>query len=124
MVFEELMMAIHFGVQRDIGFATLPADGEVDSCSDLLIGWGMRGRIGVPRIKTRATTVLQELLPERNYSAKIASLPGPLLMVNGRDWCENVSLSDGGNSKAASGQQKYRNNVERNVSLRTPRRYR
>jgi hypothetical protein len=124
MVFEELMMAIHFGVQRDVGFATLPADGEVDSCSDLLMGWGMRGRIGVPRVKTRAITVLQELLPERNYSAKIASLPGPLLMVNNRDWCENVSLSDGGNSKAASGQQKYRNDVERNVSLRTPRRYR
>jgi hypothetical protein len=68
--------------------------------------------------------VLKELLPERNYSAKIASLPGPLLMVNNRDWCENISLSNGGNSKVASGQQKYRNDAERNVSLRTPRGYR
>jgi hypothetical protein len=124
MLFEELMMAIHFGVQRDVGFASLPAGGEVDSCSDLLIGWGMRGRIGVSRVKTRATLVLKELLPERNYSAKIASLPGPLLMVNNRDWCENISLSNGGNSKVASGQQKYRNDAERNVSLRTPRGYR
>lgn len=124
MLFEELMMAIHFGIQRDVGFATLPTNGEVDSCDDLLIGWGMRGRIAVPRVKTRAVMVLKELLPGRNYNTKIASLPAPLLMVKNRDWCENVSLSNGGNFKATPGQQKYRVETRRNVSLHTPRRHR
>lgn len=124
MLFEELMMGIHFGIQRDVGFASLPADGEVDGCSDLIIGWGMRGRITLPRVQTRANRVLKELLPERNYSAKVNQLPAPLLMVKGNDWCENVSLSSGVNSKATAGQQKLRGGVKRDVPLYTPRRYR
>jgi len=124
MLFEEVMMAIHFGIQRDVGFATLPADGEVDSCSDLVVAWGMRGRIAVPRVKTRLNQVLKELLPQRNYSAQVAGLPATLMMVKGRDWCDNVSLSGGSNAKAAPGQQKSKAVAQRKVSLRTPRRYR
>lgn len=124
MLFEEMMMAIHFGVQRDVGFASLPAGGEVDACSDLVMAWGMRGRIAVPQVKARVNQVLKELLPERNYSAKVSGLPVPLKMVRGRDWCDNVWLSTASSSKVAPGQGIFRAVSERKVSLRTPRRYR
>ena len=124
MLFEEAMMAFHYGMERDVGFASLPEEGEVESCSDLLIDWGMRGRIAVPQVKTRVNQVLKELTPAKDYAEQIAALPAPQMMVNGEDWCDNVSLTGGSSSKAISGAQKARVSAKRKVSLRTPRRYR
>jgi hypothetical protein len=95
MLFEEAMMAIHYGIRRDVAFTTLPDEDIVEpACSDYRVGWGMRGRIATPQLEDRVRQVLGELLPERDYSFELANLPVPLLMDTSRDWCENRVLGE------------------------------
>ena len=55
MLFEEAMMAIHYGFSRDMAFTTVPADAaEERRCSDYQVGWGVRGRIAEEQVISRA----------------------------------------------------------------------
>ncbi len=93
MLFEEAMMAIHYGFARDVAFTSVP-DGPVEQarCADYRVGWGVRGRIATSQVLRRATQAVEALLPERDYAAELAGLPGPLAMDTRRDWCENLRL--------------------------------
>ncbi len=89
MVFEEFMMARHYGLIRDVAFASWPAGNEDDwVCDDFRVRWGVRGRVGEPAIVDRLELVLDELLPELNFSAELAALPRPTPMVVGSGWCD------------------------------------
>lgn len=93
MLFEEAMMKIHFDVQRDVAFTNLPPDGiEEPLCSDHIVAWGVRGRIGAAHVKPRLNLVLGELLPNRNYSGVVDGFEKPIPMRRGRDWCDNLVL--------------------------------
>ncbi len=95
MLFEEAMLAIHYGIERDVGFGDVPDGGVANSCADNKIAWGVRGRIGAPQIKDRVKQVILALLPERLYGAQIDALAAPKIMDSNRDWCENLVLGDG-----------------------------
>lgn len=97
MLFEETMMAIHFGVTRDLAFTSQPASpqGAVLSCENFQVGWGVRGRIAASQVLPRAKNVIVQLLPERNYLSQMDRFPAPIAMDTSRDWCENLLLAQG-----------------------------
>jgi len=105
MLFEEAMMAIHYGVQRDVAFASLP-DPELSeediSCADYIVGWGVRGRLTAPRVLPRVKQVVNGLLPERSYNGKLNQLPKPLAMRKKKDWCDNLVLGDAALARSVS----------------------
>jgi hypothetical protein len=92
MLFEETMMKYHFDIDRDVAFtSTPPANSDV--CSDFVVGWGERDRIGDPAVKKRAEFVASRILPDEDLSAFFADLPAPTLMTAGLDWCQNLVLA-------------------------------
>jgi hypothetical protein len=94
MTFEEAMMQLHFDVQRDVGFTSVPGAAIADpQCDDYIVGWGVRSRVSEPQIEDRLLLIVANLLPERNYGAKVAAFPAALQMVSGKDWCESLGLS-------------------------------
>ncbi|MFK8048865.1 MAG: hypothetical protein AB8B81_10565 [Halioglobus sp.] len=104
MLFEESMMAIHYGFSRDVAFTTVPESNEDDDCSDYRVGWGVRGRIAEPQVSLRARDIVSKLLPERDYTQELTTLPTPVSMDITRDWCDNIDLS--GNADAQSARVK------------------
>lgn len=92
MAFEEAMMKIHFDVDRDIAFVNAPS--TPTSCNDYTIGWGVRHRVGEPRVKARAEQAIESLLPQRDYSAELADFPTPLELPAGKGWCETEQSVD------------------------------
>lgn len=101
MLFEETMMAYHFGYERDIAFTVLP-EGENVSCPDYLVKWGSRGRIGEDWVRQRAQYVTEGLLPNADLSAFFGSLPQPKAMAVDVDWCRNINLGQQRNQMQAS----------------------
>lgn len=95
MLFEEAMMKLHYGAERDIVFANLPAanDTAVD-CDDYTVGWGMRNRLGDPAVKPRAQWVVEHLLTERDYSILFDTLEPARPIPNGLGWCTSASFED------------------------------
>lgn len=93
MLFEEFMMHLHYGFERDVAFTTVPDEGDNDTdCSDYRVGWGVRGRIGSSQLQSRLEAVLSELLPERDYTTEVALLPLPRSMNTNLDWCQNIDF--------------------------------
>ncbi|WNC72433.1 thrombospondin type 3 repeat-containing protein [Thalassotalea psychrophila] len=84
-LFEELMMSIRYGVQRDTAVTS-------GSDTGYIVTWGQRGRVGKQGIKERASYVAGHLMPELN-SSLIDVLPNPKLMTSGLDWWDNLSIS-------------------------------
>ncbi|MEH6519255.1 MAG: hypothetical protein V7742_21465 [Halioglobus sp.] len=93
MLFEEAMMAVHYGFQRDIAFVTPPPPEVINlRCEHFPVGWGSRGRINAAQVLPRTQWVVGEMLPERDYRNQLAGLPGPVLMRPGQNWCDNLFL--------------------------------
>ena len=93
MLFEEMMMYVNYGISRDVAFTTVPTEDDPDvTCSDYVVRWGVRNRIGAPQVVPRLQRVLEELLPDRDFTAELLGLPTPTPMTAGRDWCANLDL--------------------------------
>lgn len=90
MLFEEAMMKIHFNMDRDIGFAHAT---NSPYCADNILGWGMRNRLGAEGIKVRAQWVVEQLLPERDYSLYFDTFPEPRELQVGVSWCDSDTSS-------------------------------
>lgn len=103
MLFEEVMMKHHFGVDREIAFTDAPPEDAF--CDAYVVRWGVRNRIGDPLVKTRAELITQQLLDRNDVSAYFNHLPSPTPMVTGKDWCANLAEFGGASAK---GQQKVR----------------
>ncbi len=105
MLFEEVMMKYHFNVDREIAFTDAPTTADA-YCDAYMVRWGVRNRVADPLIQARAAMVVSQLLNRTDVSAYFANLPATRPMVNGKDWCANLS------EYTASGAAK--------ASLRTP----
>jgi len=84
---------------------------STDNNDALLVTWGQRDRISLPRIQGRVKQVLERILPELDVEAIQAALPAPLLMTPGVDWFKNIDLSPSAlpGSKANKAQSKRHN---------------
>lgn len=99
MQFEEVMMLYTLGVARDVAVTNSPADAQ--SCSEYVVSWGERSRIGEAAVGARSLYAVERLLPEAaaGVSSMLDSLPAPPLMQAGVDWCTNINF--GSTSTAA-----------------------
>ncbi len=88
MLFEEVMMNYHFGIDREIAYTNAPAGEDSRYCDSYVVSWGVRGRISDPLVKSRAEVALQLLLGEMDVSRYLARLPNLQRIAIGRDWCE------------------------------------
>jgi len=90
MLFEEVMMKRHFNVDREIAFTDAPpAIGA--TCANYVVRWGVRNRIGDPLVKSRAQLIVNKILGIDDASVYFSALPVPRSMINGVDWCNNLS---------------------------------
>jgi hypothetical protein len=78
MLFEELMTLYAFGIDRDVGFTTVPMSPPM-SANDYRVVWGQRNRIGDPQVKTRARLVASGILPSPDLDGFIDDLRAPAL---------------------------------------------
>lgn len=93
MLFEEVMMKYHYSIDREMAFTDAPpATGA--TCANYVVRWGVRNRIGNPLVKARAQIVVQKLLGVNDASAYFAALPEPRSMINGIDWCNNLTAAN------------------------------
>ncbi len=90
MLFEEAMMKYLFDIDRDIAFTPVPADPA--GCSDYIVEWGSRNRVGDAEVIARAEFVVTEMLPGLDFSLFFEGLPFPTPMQTGLDWCSNLQL--------------------------------
>jgi hypothetical protein len=90
MLFEEAMMKILFGIDRDIAYTNRP-EGEA-SCDDYRVAWGERGRIGDTAVKERAQWVVAAIYPARDFSLFFQDLAAPMAMRSDESWCDNLVL--------------------------------
>ena len=90
MLFEETMMSLRYGIQRDIAVTNLPI--VALSADDYKVYQGQRGRIGQDRIRARASTAVQGLLPEAwaEADAHLQSIT-PIAMCAGEGWGQNLN---------------------------------
>jgi hypothetical protein len=89
MLFEEFMMSYRHGVQYDTAYTDKYIDGQ--TANQVIVRWGMRGRIGVTAIKPRIKLVLSRAAPWIPQSA-VDLLPAPLMMRPGESWTQNLVL--------------------------------
>jgi hypothetical protein len=87
MLFEEVMMAHVYGIDREVAFTDVPPEGEEAFCDSYIVRWGYRDRVGDPLVHSRAEQVLQLLLDQTDVSAYTANLDSPRVMSNGENWC-------------------------------------
>ncbi len=92
MLFTEVMMQYHFGIEREIAYTDQPPAGMGEYCDDYTIRWGYRNRVGDFRVKPRAELVLQLVLNQSDVSVYIDNLAAPKQMSSGLDWCTIQAL--------------------------------
>ena len=69
----------------------MPADPA--RCSDYIVEWGSRNRVGAAEVIARAEFVVTEMLPGLlDSSLFFEGLPFPTPMQTGLDWCSNLQL--------------------------------
>ncbi|MCA0892907.1 hypothetical protein [Microbulbifer agarilyticus] len=90
MLFEETMMSLRYGIERDVAVTNIPFNPT--SADDYVVAQGQRGRIGSELIRPRASTAVQGLLPEA-WAAADDHLRGitPVALCAGEGWGQNLS---------------------------------
>ncbi|MBN8430579.1 hypothetical protein JF535_06905 [Microbulbifer salipaludis] len=97
MLFEETMMSLRYGIERDIAVTNKPT--APTSADDYKVSQGQRGRIGSELIRPRASTAVQYLLPEAWAAADdhLRSI-APVAMCAGEGWGQNLTPACEGQS--------------------------
>lgn len=90
MLFQEAMMRINYGVERELAFANYPDDVDNASCEDYIITWAVRGRVGAPQVKRRARWVVDQIMPNSGYANLVQAFPNQTAMKTGVDWCAHL----------------------------------
>ncbi|MDP6674637.1 MAG: hypothetical protein QGH93_07310, partial [Gammaproteobacteria bacterium] len=93
MLFMEVMMKHHYGIDREIAYTNAPPASQEEYCDSYIVRWGFRNRVSDLRVKPRAELVLQLLLDQTDVSGYLANLTMPKRMTNGMDWCVIQSLN-------------------------------
>ena len=89
---EGALMKARHGVDTHVGFTDRPVDPEAVRCADLVVGWGVRNRLGDGAVNARARLALAELFPDDLdlLDAVGGALGTAEPMAPGTNWCENV----------------------------------
>src|SRR5262245_19051676 len=95
MLFEELMMEVSLGVDRDVAVTNRPTVAQPTG-ADYIVAWGQRNRVGDPLVRERARLVAHRILPEALSDAELDALPTPRQMQPGRTWTDNLAISASG----------------------------
>ncbi|WP_160152622.1 hypothetical protein [Microbulbifer sp. ALW1] len=97
MLFEETMMSLRYGIERDIAVTSRPL--APMSADDYKVDRGQRGRIGSERLRARASTAVQGLLPEAwaEADAHLKSIL-PMALCAGEGWGQNLNPACEGQS--------------------------
>ena len=103
MLFEEVMMKYHFGVDRELAYTDAPSDPDSRQCADYIVRWGFRNRLADPLVRSRAELVVQQLLNRQDVAAYFMDFAGPIGLIDGLDWCENLAAFP---TSSSVGQQK------------------
>lgn len=90
MLFEEVMMKYHFGVDRELAYTDAPADPSSRFCEEYVVRWGFRNRIADPLTQSRAQFVVEQLLNTNDAGIYFADLTAPISLIHGLDWCANL----------------------------------
>ncbi len=108
MLFEEVMMKYHFNIDREIAFTDAPSTAN-GPCSQYVVRWGMRSRVGNALVKSRAEIIVQQILGVNDASVYFANLALPRSLVKGVDWCNNLtSVSTNNNAQQKLSEQPIR----------------
>lgn len=116
MLFEEAMMKRLFSLDRDQAFTTAP--GATNTCSEYLIGWGVRNRYNESHVVPRAEFVLNQILPEINFDDFLRDSPAPTPLPNDVSWCDSLDAFD--NSASSSQQKPSNDSLIESFDLRPP----
>lgn len=95
MLFEDIMMKYHYGINRDIAFLPKPNKDNNLTCDDYIVAWGKRDRVADEQVKQRALFVVKSILPnETNWDEFFAkNLSNSIELKKGKSWCDTVNLS-------------------------------
>ena len=87
---EVAMMQLHYGIRYNVGFTANP-DGDSWSCSDLLVGWGVRNRLANVRIAQRAKFAVEAVYGQTAAVDQFFTneLGQETPMRVGESWCDN-----------------------------------
>lgn len=92
MIFEEVMMYYHFGIERDFAITKVP-EVENPTGSDYIVVWGQRNRIADSNVKNKAKLIVSYILPELDLSDYFNNLSAPIEMEAEKNWIENLYIS-------------------------------
>jgi hypothetical protein len=91
MIFEESMMAYHFGIKRDVAITTLPP-GDPPYANDYIVAWGVRNRIADPVLRGKAILVVSSILPDLDFAAHLDTAAAPVELEPGAGWLDAINL--------------------------------
>lgn len=83
MLFEETMMGMRYGIDRDVAVVFAPGEGE-----DAIIDSGQRRRINEDRLAQRMSLVGSRLLPDVDFNSYFATAEDPEDLPTGKGWFE------------------------------------
>lgn len=88
MLFEEVMMKIHYDIDREMVYAT-PLNTDLSSCSDFSFDWTHINRFADTDVRPRVKYVVDGLLPGHSHTAFLNSPTADGVF----SWCEPVAPS-------------------------------
>lgn len=94
MLFEEVMMHHHYGIDREIAYTNMPTGDDTNYCDFYIIRWGVRNRVGDPLVLSRAEFGLQLLLDRADVSPYLDAVPTQWHMAENRNWCSIQPRAD------------------------------
>jgi len=93
MLFEEVMLKYHYGLDRELAFTDAPDSADQGFCDAYIVRWGTRGRAGDTLVKARAEQVVQLMLDSTDVSTYLTGLGEPVALTNGDDWCVDIPVT-------------------------------
>ena len=87
-----VLMSFHYGIQRNVGFVSKPADTNNFTCDELVVAWGERNRAADELTKERArraTELLFGSVSEAGEEYLRNGIGSAVQMRVGESWCDN-----------------------------------
>ncbi len=93
LLFQAALMKKHFDIDIDIAFTNKP-DSEEAPCDKYLVAWGERNRIGHVLVKNRSQFVVENILPDYDWSSFFENMESEKQMATNQSWCDNLALNE------------------------------
>ncbi|MFK5984699.1 MAG: hypothetical protein QM479_04660 [Pseudomonadota bacterium] len=89
MLSEEALMHYFLGVERDIAITNVPTSSSPTG-NDFIVQWGQRNRLAEPKIINKLKFIMQQLIPEADFSNYLDNLAAPIAMIKDKSWNNNL----------------------------------